>query len=62
MREKKEMYIVYKDVAGLYRWRYVSTNGRIIADSAESYHNKSDCENGIRIMKSSGNDRTDYQS
>lgn len=56
------MYIVYKDVDKLYRWRYVSQNGNIIADSAESYHNKADCLRGIEIMKSSGNDRTEDKS
>lgn len=49
------MYIIYKDNNNLYRWRFVASNGRIIADSGESYHNKSDCENGIRIMKGSAN-------
>ena len=28
---------IYKDKAGGWRWRIVSPNGRIIADSAESY-------------------------
>ncbi len=56
------MYRIYKDVDGFYRWRYVSANGNIIADSAEGYNNKAGCENGIRIMKSSGNDRVDDQS
>lgn len=48
-------YEVYKDRLGHYRWRYVSTNGRIIADSAEGYINKSDCLQGIAIMKGSTN-------
>lgn len=48
-------YRLYKDTAGLWRWRYVSTNGRTIADSAESYYNKSDAMNGITIMKGSYN-------
>ena len=47
------MYVVYKDASNQYRWRYLATNGRIIADSAESYYNKSDCLNGIAIMKAS---------
>ena len=49
------MYVVYKDANSQYRWRYVSTNGRIIADSAEGYYNKSDCLNGIAIVKGSAN-------
>ncbi len=48
-------YEIYKDNAGLYRWRYWASNGRKIADSGESYHNKSDCQRGIDIMKASAN-------
>lgn len=48
-------YQVYKDGAGYWRWRYMASNGRIIADSAEGYVNKSDCLNGIAIMKGSAN-------
>lgn len=33
---------VYKDRAGAYRWRLVASNGRIVADSAESYTRKTD--------------------
>lgn len=47
-------YYVYKDRANQWRWRFVSTNGRIIADSAEGYVNKTDCLHGISIMKASG--------
>lgn len=36
-------------------WRYVSSNGRTIADSGETYHNKQDAINGIAIMKASTN-------
>ena len=56
------MYVVYKDKDGCYRWRYRSSNGKIIADSAEGYNNKADCINGIRIMESSTNDDVDNQS
>jgi uncharacterized protein len=49
------MFIVYKDTANLYRWRFVASNGKIIADSGESYHNKSDCLHGIALMKGSAN-------
>lgn len=52
-------YMIYKDTTGQYRWRYVASNGRKIADSGESYHNKSDCERGIEIMKGSKNDPVD---
>lgn len=48
-----DQYLIYKDVKGEYRWRYRSNNGNIIADSAEGYVYKSDCERGIAIMKAS---------
>lgn len=48
-------YTIYKDRVGQWRWRYVSSNGRTIADSAEGYYNKQDAMNGINIMKASYN-------
>ena len=48
-----DKYQIYKDKAGEYRWRYIAANGNIIADSGEGYINKSDCQNGIDIMKDS---------
>jgi uncharacterized protein YegP (UPF0339 family) len=55
-------YVIYKDTAGRYRWRYVATNGNIIADSGEGYVNKSDCQRGIDIMKQSSNSPVDDKS
>lgn len=55
-------YRIYKDNAGEYRWRYVANNGNIIADSAEGYNSKADCQRGIQIMKGSSNDPTDDQT
>ena len=34
-------FIVFKDVAGEWRWRLVATNGNIIATSGEGYKNRS---------------------
>ncbi len=34
-----------------WRWRLVASNGKIIADSAESYWNKSDCLHAINLVK-----------
>lgn len=48
-------YYVYRDVRNEWRWRLVATNGRIIANSGEGYHNKADCLAGIRLVKSSNN-------
>lgn len=43
---------LYKDKAKEYRWRLRADNYEIIADSAEGYINKSDCEHGIELVKS----------
>ena len=43
---------IYKDKAGKYRWRLRSSgNYKIIADSAEGYDAKADCENGVNLVK-----------
>nr|WP_315871128.1 DUF1508 domain-containing protein [Trichocoleus desertorum] len=46
-------YFIYKDAQGLWRWRLRASNHKIIADSAESYHNKQDCLAGIDLVKGS---------
>lgn len=33
-----------------WRWRYVAHNGKIIAGSSESYHNKEDCINAAVLV------------
>jgi len=47
------VYNLYKDRSNQWRWRLWSANNRIIADSAESYHNKADCLHGIKLVKGS---------
>jgi uncharacterized protein YegP (UPF0339 family) len=47
-------YYIYKDTAGQWRWRLVAGNNRIIANSGESYWNKSDCLHAITLVKGSG--------
>ena len=42
---------LYKDQAGEYRWRLQADNNEIIADSAEGYRNKADCEHGIKLVR-----------
>jgi uncharacterized protein YegP (UPF0339 family) len=43
---------IYKDKADEYRWRLrAEGNWEIIADSAEGYVEKSDCEHGIDLVK-----------
>ena len=34
---------VYKDNAGLWRWRKTASNGRIVGASSQGYVNKRDC-------------------
>jgi uncharacterized protein YegP (UPF0339 family) len=42
---------LYKDPNGEFRWRFISSNGRVLADSGESYKNKADCQSGIDLVK-----------
>lgn len=46
-------YVVYKDQQSHWRWRLKAANNRIIADSGESYYNKSDCLAAIELVKNS---------
>lgn len=39
-----------------WRWRLIAANGRIIADSGESYHNKADCLTAIHTIQVQGRD------
>lgn len=43
---------IYKDSTGQFRWRLVAANNRTIADSGESYWNKTDCEAAIGLVRS----------
>ena len=45
------MFEIYKDRSGEWRWRLRAHNGKIIADSSESYGNKLDCERGIELVR-----------
>ena len=42
---------LYKDNAGEYRWRLQAANNEVIADSAEGYKNKGDCQHGIELVR-----------
>lgn len=44
-------FIIYKDNKGEYRWRFRANNNEIVADSAEGYKAKADCQRGIDIVK-----------
>jgi uncharacterized protein YegP (UPF0339 family) len=46
-------YSVYQDVSGQWRWNLKAANHRIVADSAESYFNKTDALHGVQLVKGS---------
>ena len=49
--------VLVKDAIGRYntqwRWHLKAANGRLIANSGESYHNKDDCLAAIELVKNS---------
>jgi uncharacterized protein YegP (UPF0339 family) len=45
-------FTIYVDVNHQWRWRLRAANHRVIADSAESYYNKTDCLSAISLVKS----------
>jgi uncharacterized protein YegP (UPF0339 family) len=42
---------IARDKSNEYRWHLRADNGKIIADSAEGYKDKADCEHGIQLVK-----------
>jgi uncharacterized protein YegP (UPF0339 family) len=44
-------FVVYIDNAGEFRWYLIAANNRKIADAAEGYRSRQDCEDAIRLMK-----------
>lgn len=42
---------VYKDARGQYRWRLKAGNGRVVADSGESYSRREDAERAARRLR-----------
>jgi len=44
---------LYRDTAGGWRWRLIAGNGRIIADSGESYLHRQHCAEAIDLVKGS---------
>ncbi len=46
-------YRIYKDAADQWRWIFYAANHKPIAVSSESYINKSDCRNGVYLIKAS---------
>jgi uncharacterized protein YegP (UPF0339 family) len=44
-------FVLYKDLSQQWRWTLYAANNKKIADSGESYWNKSDAQNGINLVK-----------
>ncbi len=42
---------IFTDRAGEFRWRLRADNNEIIADSAEGYKRKAECEYGVDLVK-----------
>ena len=42
---------IHKDATGDWRWRLRTQNGNVVADSAEGYRQRQDCERGIEIVR-----------
>ena len=49
------VYYMYKDSQNLWRWRLRAANNKTIADSGESYYNRTDCLSAINLVKGSSN-------
>ena len=47
-------FYIYKDAAKEWRWYMNASNGKKIANSGEGYHNLTDCEAGIALVKKEG--------
>ena len=49
-KQRTAIFLVYKDKLGEYRWRLVSANSRVVADSGEGYSSPSKCRIAVRRM------------
>jgi uncharacterized protein YegP (UPF0339 family) len=45
-------FVLYKDVAGYFRWTLYASNNLKVADSAEGYTTKANALHGINLVKS----------
>lgn len=48
---KAARFSVYRDAAGLWRWRLLAANNRILADSGEGYSRQRDARRAIRVVR-----------
>ena len=44
-------YVLYKDANSQFRWQLQAANRRVIANSGEGYHNKTDCISAINLVR-----------
>lgn len=42
---------IYQDKKGLWRWRFKSANGKIMADSGEGYHSKGNAQRALNRFR-----------
>ena len=47
---------LYKDLSGEWRWRLISANSKIIADSGQGYTNKADAVHGAKLVAAEATD------
>jgi uncharacterized protein YegP (UPF0339 family) len=52
--DKIYYWYIYKDAQNQWRWNFRAPNHLKIASSGEGYHNKSDCEHAIDLIKLHG--------
>ena len=55
-KEDTMKFEVYRDKAGEYRWRLLSSNGKITADSGEGYTRREDAHRAIAALLKAIND------
>jgi uncharacterized protein YegP (UPF0339 family) len=53
-RDSTEVHVKFKVFRrnGMWRWSLLARNGRVVADSKQTYHNRQDCLAGIAIVVS----------
>lgn len=45
---RRDLVVLYRDRAEQWRWRYVATNGHVMADSGQGYSRRIDALNGAK--------------
>ena len=50
-RSYKAKIKIYRDSKGEFRWRLLATNGKIMADSGESYTDRQHCKEAVERFR-----------